>query len=101
MHLRKMANDSMSLPCGSEAGQNRDGNGAAITPERTTGSRARVPESIDWKMRFAAKLTAGHAEARIVLCADNRTVSAARADQLAQPMPCEFPTREPWRAPVR
>ena len=37
-------------------------------------------------MRFAAKLTAGQAEARIVLCADNRTVSAARADQVAQPM---------------
>jgi hypothetical protein len=32
------------------------------------------------------------AEARIVLCADNRTVSAASADQVAQPMPCEFPT---------
>jgi hypothetical protein len=50
-------------------------------------------------MRFAAKLTPGQAEARIVLCADNRTVSAARADQVAQPMPCEFPTA--WRDTVR
>jgi hypothetical protein len=76
----------MSWPCGSEAGQNRDG--AAITPERTTGSGARAPESIDWEMRFAAKLTGGQAEARTVLSAGNRTVSAARANQAAQPMPC-------------
>jgi hypothetical protein len=32
------------------------------------------------------------AEARIVLSADNRSVSAARADQVAQSMPCEFLT---------
>ena len=47
---RDLKDDSqmaMSRPFGSEAGQNRDGNSAAITPERTTGSRARVPESID------------------------------------------------------
>ena len=76
----------MSRPCGSEVGQNRDGNSATLTPERITGSRARVPESIDWKMRFAGKLTAGQAEARIVLCAGNLTVSAGRADQVAQPI---------------
>jgi hypothetical protein len=64
---------------------------------RTTGSRARVPESIDWKMCLAAKLTAGQTEARIVLCVGNRTVLAGRADQVAQSMPSEFPTREPWR----
>jgi hypothetical protein len=31
-------------------------NRVAITPERTTGLRGLVPESIDWKMRVAAKL---------------------------------------------
>ncbi len=56
---------------------------------------------IDWKVRFAAKLTAGEAEARIVLCADNRTISAATADQVAQPMPCEFPARKFWRDSTR
>jgi hypothetical protein len=30
-------------------------NSAAIKPERTTGSRARVPESIDWKDVFCSE----------------------------------------------